>query len=119
MANPNSQLPAPTHQELIRQTAIGFPSSPVPFSRSISTASDTNEILHPDEAIRRRLTVYRTFLQHELDFLDSEIDALIQRPVSQDSTQEAAFLELRNGLKIRYNTLRVKFSRVCDLLAVL
>jgi hypothetical protein len=119
MATSNSYLPAPTHEELIRQTAVGIAGSPVPLSRSVSTASDTSEIVHPDEAIRRRLSVYQTFLQHELDFLDTEIQELIQRPISQDSIQEAAFLELRNGLKIRYNNLRVKLSRVSDLLAVL
>lgn len=119
MATPSSHLPAPTHEELTRQTAVGIASSPVPLSRSVSTASDSSDIVHPDEAMRRRLHVYRTFLEHELDFLDTEIRELIQRPVSEDRIQEAAFLELRNGLKIRYNNIRVKLSRVNDLLAVL
>jgi hypothetical protein len=69
--------------------------------------------------MRQRLVVYRTHLEHELDFVDNEIQALIQRPPSQDPSQEIAFMELRNSLKIRYNTLGKKLMRVNDLLALL
>ncbi len=119
MANPQIQLPAPSNNALIRQTAVGVVGSPVPLSRSVSGGSDRSDIVPPDEAMRQRLLVYRTHLEHELDFVDNEIMALIQRPPSQDPAQDAALLDLRNSLKIRYNNLRMKLTRVNDLLSVL
>ncbi len=109
------QLPAPSN--FTRQTALGVQSPTL--SRSLSVVSQESEIRTPDETMRHRLTVYKTHLEHELTFLDSEINALIQRPVSQNPAEDAAFLELRNSLKIRYNNTHKKLSRARDLLEVL
>lgn len=114
------QLPAPSTSTLVRQTAIGFAGSPIALSRSTSTGSDrSGDILPPDETIRRRLVVYRTYLEHESEFVENEIQALIQRPPSQNPGEDQALLELRNSLKVRYNTLRRRLVRVIDLLEAL
>jgi hypothetical protein len=119
MSNPTLQFPAPPTNNLIRQIAIGVAGSPIALSRGSSTGSGSSDILPPDESIRHRLLVYRTHLEHEIEFVDREILALIQRPPSQDAAQDAALLDLRNGLKIRYNNLCLKLTRVGDLLSVL
>lgn len=120
MSNPPIQLPAPSNSNLVRQTAVGIAGSPIALSRSTSTGSDrSGDILPPDETMRRRLVVYRTYLEHESDFVENEIQALIQRPPSQDPAEDHALLDLRNSLKVRYNTLRRRLVRVIDLLEAL
>jgi hypothetical protein len=109
--NQTIQLPPPS--PITRQIATGLNS---PLSRSVSTGS---EIRNPDETMRDRLSVYRTYLEHELEFLDNEIRALIERPPSQDPTQDHAFAVLRDGLKIRYNSLGVRLRKVKELLEVM
>ena len=63
--------------------------------------------------------VYRTYLEHEIDFVDNEIRALIERAPSQNPTQDAALLDLRESLKVRYNNLRTKLVKVNELLELL
>jgi hypothetical protein len=110
------QLPPPSN--ITRQTATGI-QTPNSLVRSTSTASDRSEIRNPDESMRSRLSVYRTYLEHELEFVDNEIHALIERPPSQDPAQDHALAELRDGLKIRYNGLRVRLGKVKELLEVM
>jgi len=105
------QLPPP--YSITRQIATGLNS---PLSRSVSTGS---EIRNPDETMRDRLGVYRTYLEHELEFVDNEIHALIARAPSQNPTQDHALAELCDGLKIRYNSLRVRLGKVKELLEVM
>jgi len=104
-------LPPPL--SITRQVATGLLGSPITLSREASIPSN------PDETMRDRLGVYRTYLEHELEFLDNEIHALIERPPSQDPTQDHAFAVLRDGLKIRYNSLRVRLGKVRELLEVM
>lgn len=108
------QLPPPS--SISRQTAVGLNS---PLSRSVSTVSDRSDIRNPDETMRHRLSVYRTYLEHEIQFVDNEIRALIEREPSQNPTQDAALLDLRDSLKIRYNSLRTKLVKVSELLELL
>ncbi len=105
------QLPPPSN--ITRQVATGLNS---PLSRSISTTSDRSDIRNPDDTMRQRLGVYRTYLEHEITFVDNEIMALIQRPPSQNPTDDAALMELRDSLKIRYNSLRARLVKVNELM---
>lgn len=95
---------------------VGSVGSPMSLVRSTSTAS---EIRTPEETLRDYLNAYKVFLEHEIQFVDNEIMALIERPPSDDPAQDGAFLTLRNNLKIRYNTLTNKLRRVNDLMEVM
>ena len=112
------QLPPPSIN-VTRQTAIGIIGSPLTLSRGTSNISDRSDIRHPDEVMREQLALYKTHLEHELQFVDNEIQALFQRTPSQDPVQEAALVELRNGLKVRYNRIRAKLTMVNDLLEIM
>ena len=113
MSNQQSlALPPPT--DLTRQNAV-----PSYLGRSISDASSASQIHHPDDTIRDRLLIYKENLEHERDFVDREIQALIERPPSVNQREEASFLQLRDDLKIRYNNIVLKLRRVMALLEVL
>ena len=114
----NAPLPPPSLQ-ITRQVAVGALGSPITLSREVSTASSRSENRSADEVMRERLGAYRIFLEHELDFLFNEIEALIRRAPSQNPVEDASLLELRDGLKVRYNNLRVKHTRVVALLEVM
>ena len=114
----STPLPPPS-LSFQRQTAVGLLGSPITLSREVSTSSSRSDTRHPDEIMRERLTVYRTYLEHEIEFVDNEIQALIERVPSQDPVQEGPFLELRDNLKIRYNGLTAKLTRVIALLEVM
>lgn len=92
-----------------RQVGLSSLGSPLELTRSISNRSDVQT---PEENIKQRLQVYKTYLEHEVDFIDSEIRALV-------GEIDPAFMDLRNGLKIRFNTLQTKLARVNALLEVL
>jgi hypothetical protein len=98
------ELPPPT--DLSRQTGIG---SPITLSRGTSTGSD--EIRSPEEEMRSKLLVYKTYLEHETDFLDKEITALLN--------QGEWGLVLRTRLKVRYNTVQRRLHCVVQLLDAL
>ena len=117
MSQPYINLPAPTNAE--RQVGVSLMGSPIILSRSTSNVSGVSDIRTPEESLRDRLLVYKTHLTHEIDFVNNEITALIQRPPSQDLSEEAALQDLRNGLKIRYNLLQARLTRVNALLEVL
>lgn len=108
------ELPPPT--DLSRQVGIG---SPVALSRGTSTASTLSDIRSPDEEIQFKLLAYKTYLEHESDFLENEIQALLDRQPGLDPLEERAFAELRNSLKIRYNGIQRKLHCVRELLAAL
>lgn len=110
------RLPAPSN--ITRQVATGI-QTPNSLARSTSTVSDRSDIRNPEETMRNRLGVYRTYLEHEIDFVDNEIRALIERAPSQNPTQDAALLDLRESLKVRYNNLRTKLVKVNELLELL
>jgi hypothetical protein len=69
--------------------------------------------------LRDSLGVYKTFLLHEIQFVDSEITALIERAPDPNPSQEAALQQLRDGLKIRFNNLQTRLARVNALLDVI
>lgn len=116
MSNPLLRLAPPS--PATRQTGIAI-GSPMILSRSTTDGSDLSDTQNPETSLRHRLLVFKVHLEHEIDFLDSEIHALIERPPSQNPVEDAALLELRDNLKIRYNTFRTRLVRVDDLLSVL
>lgn len=109
----------PTPIDLSRQVGVSSPSPNTPISRSTTVSSDRSEIRHPDVEILHRLTIYKTYLEHESTFVNTEICALIDREVGNDVQQEQQLLQLRQSLKLRFNTLQIRLSRVRALLDVL
>jgi hypothetical protein len=116
MSEPTDLPPPPL--SIRRQIATGVV-SPITLSREESTASSRSDIRHPDEIMRERLLTYKTYLEHEIQFTETEIRALIERPPSLDPVQQASFEQLRDNLKVRYNGLSAKLPRVLALLEVM
>ena len=114
----SNPLPPPSIT-ITRQTAVGLLGSPITLSREVSTTSSASDVQNPDEVMRQRLILYRNHLQHDIDFVNNEIHALIARAPSENPVEEDMLLNLRDDLKIRYNTLRVRLQRLCDLLEVM
>lgn len=110
-------LPPPS--PATRQVGVGTIGSPIVLSRGTSSLSNQSDIRNPEETLRDYLVAYKTFLQHDIDFVNNEINALIQRPPSDNPHLDASFLQLRNSLKIRFNTLTTRLTRVNALLEVL
>jgi hypothetical protein len=108
-------LPPPS--DLSRQVGISSPRSPI--SRSTTHSSDRSEIRHPDLEILIHLTTYKTYLEHESTFVDSEIRALMDRVPTSDAERERQLLDLRQNLKTRYNMMQIRLNRVRALLDVL
>lgn len=117
MSQPFINLPVPT--DVTRQVGVSVMGSPIVLSRSTSNISNVSDVRTPEESLRDRLLVYKTHLIHEVEFVDNEITALIQRPPSQDTSEQNALVDLRNGLKVRYNTLLLRLTHVNALLEVL
>lgn len=115
----DSNFLAPPSLNITRQIATGVLGSPITLSREVSTTSSRSEPRHPDEVMRERLLTYKTQLEHDVEFVNNEIQALIVRTPSQDPVQEAAWLKLRDDLKIRFNTLSARLSRLNLLLEVM
>jgi hypothetical protein len=112
------QLPPPS-LNITRQVATGLLGSPVTLSREVSTTSNRSDARRPDQVMLENLIHYRVYLEHEIDFLDNEIQALIQRPPSQNPVEDTSLLRLRDELKIRYNNMRAKHVRLLALLEVM
>ena len=110
-------LPPPS--PATRQVGVSLVGSPISLTRSTSSISGQSDIRTPEESLRDSLGVYKSFLLHEIQFIDSEITALIERSPDPNPSQEAALMQLRNGLKIRFNTLQTRLSRVNALLEVM
>ncbi len=110
-------LPPPS--PATRQVGVSLVGSPISLTRSTSSISGQSDIRTPEESLRDSLNVYKSFLRHEIAFIDNEITALIERAPDPDSRQEIALLQLRNGLKIRFNTLQTRLARVNALLEVM
>lgn len=113
----STHLPPPP-LSIRRQIATGVV-SPITLSREESLASSRSDVRHPDEIMRERLLVYKTYLEHEIQFTETEIRALIERPPSLDPVQQSTFEQLRDNLKVRYNSLSAKLPRVVALLEVM
>jgi hypothetical protein len=106
-------LPPPI--DLTRQIGISAAGSPIALSRSSSTGSDRSV----EDSVRARLETYLVFLQHEVDFIGNEIQALIDRQAGSDRVLEDSFLDLRDRLKVRFNGLQLKKQRLLSLLEVM
>lgn len=118
--NPYIGISLPPPSPVTRQvgTTGSIIGSPVSITQSISSVS-TPEVRNPEETLRDYLHAYKVFLEHEIQFIDNEIRALIERPPSDNPAEDGALLTLRNNLKIRYNTLTNKLRKVNDLLEVM
>lgn len=105
--------------DLTRQIGISAAGSPITLSRSSSTGSERSDARTVDQVLRARLEPYLIHLQHDIDFVANEIQALIEREPGPDRVQEERFLYLRDGLKVRFNHLQLKKERILALLEVL
>jgi hypothetical protein len=85
---------------ITRQIATGLLGSPITLSRETSTTSSPRN-------------------PNEITFIDNEIQALIVRTPYEDPVQEGHFRTLRDNLKVRYNDLSAKRTRVIALLEVM
>jgi hypothetical protein len=110
-------LPPPS--PATRQVGVSMMGSPISLTRSTSSVSGQSDIRTPEESLRDSLAAYKSFLLREIQFVDSEIIALIERAPDPNPNQEAALQQLRNGLKIRYNNLQTRLARVNALLEVM
>jgi hypothetical protein len=117
--NPYVGINLPPPSPATRQIGISMLGSPISPTRSTSSLSGASENRSPEETLREYLNGYKVFLEHEIQFVDNEIMALIERPASDNPAQDGAFLTLRNSLKIRYNTLTNRLRKVNDLLEVM
>ncbi len=111
--NPYIGINLPPPSPATRQVGAGSLGSP------LSITSTVSEIRSPEETLRDYLNAYKVFLEHEIQFVDNEILALIERQPSDNPAQESAFLTLRDNLKVRYNTLRTRLAKLEALLEVL
>ncbi len=114
MATPAFPLPPPIG--LLRQVGVHEIGSPIPLSRSSSVGSQEVSYENPDDMMRRRLLTYKTYLEHEIDFIGNEITAIIERVPGDNAHDTQVLEELKDSLKIRYNTLQKRYIRVKDLL---
>lgn len=105
-------LPVPT--DLSRQVGISETGSPIVLSRGTSDSS-----ANPDQAIQVRLLIYKNYLEHELTFTKTELQALDERAPSQDPHEEEILIELQKGLTIRVRRLERRLTNVCSLLDAL
>jgi hypothetical protein len=111
----NLPVPSPA----TRQVGVSLMGSPISLTRSTSSVSGQSDIRTPEESLRDSLAAYKSFLLREIQFIDSEITALIERAPDPNPSQEASLQQLRNGLKIRYNNLQTRLARVNALLEVI
>jgi hypothetical protein len=110
-------LPPPS--PATRQVGVSLVGSPISLARSTSSLSNQSDIRSPEEVLRDNLIAYKVFLEHEIQFVDTEIIALAERLPSDDPSVDAAFLRLRDGLKVRYNKLQTRLSYARALLETL
>lgn len=109
-------LPIPT--DLSRQVGVTEAGSPLPLSRSSSEASGSPRMF-PEETLRPRLVAYKVFLEHEIDFLTLEIQALQERNPGTTPSEQQSFQELRESLKVRYNLQTQRLTHLNALLRIL
>ncbi len=111
-------LPPPP-LDFTRQVGVSSYGSPIVLSRSSSSMSDRSDARTMDQVLKARLESYLTYLQHEIDFINNEIQALIHREPGPNEAQEQDLLRLREQLKVRFNHLQVKKERTVALIEVL
>lgn len=107
-------LPPPMN--ISRQVGVAETGSPIELSRG---SSGSTSPVNPELAIRLRLVSYKVYLEHEIDFVGNEIQALGQRDPSADPFENQILRELQDGLKIRYNGLQIRLTRTLALLEVM
>lgn len=118
MTTPSINLPVPI--DISRQVGVSENGSPMtPLSRGTSDASSTLSFQNQDHRMLNQLVVYKVYLEHEIVFVDSEIQALISRIPTDNRGQELSFLQLRDDLKVRYNTLQKRLVKVKELLELM
>ncbi len=117
--NPYVGINLPPPSPATRQVGMSMLGSPISLTRSTSSLSGASENRPLEETLREYLNAYKVFLEHEIQFVDNEILALIERQPSDNPAQESAFLTLRDNLKVRYNTLRTRLAKLEALLEVL
>lgn len=117
MSDHHLNLPIPFG--LRRQVGVTEVGSPLTISRGSSIGSPRVLPENQDEAMRVRLLSYKTYLEHDLDFVDSEISALIQRIRGPNRREETLLDELLDGLKVRHNSLQARLTRTKALLEVM
>lgn len=104
---------------LRRQVGVTEVGSPLTISRGSSIGSPRVVPENQDEAMRVRLLTYKTYLEHDMDFVDNEITALIRRIRSPNQEEETLLDQLLDGLKVRHNTLQARLTRTKALLEVM
>ena len=109
-------LPIPT--DLSRQVGVTEAGSPIALSRSSSEASGSPRVA-PETSLRSRLLAYIFFLEHEIDFLTTEIQALVDYPPATTPLERDSFRDLHESLKIRYNLQSSRMARAKALLELL
>ena len=77
-----------------------------PRSKNLNNESRQRESYY---TMNHSLIERKTRLEHDIEFLKSEIDALI-------STEEQSFQKLRQGLVIRYSSLKATLENITLLL---
>jgi hypothetical protein len=107
-------LPPP--MDISRQVGVAETGSPIELSRGSSGSSSP---VNPEIAMRLRLVSYKVYLEHEIDFVRNEIQALGERDLSADPFEDQILRELQDGLKVRYNALQIRLTRALALLEVM
>lgn len=117
MTDNSLHLPIPIG--LSRQVGVSDMGSPLTISRGSSVSSPRVLPENQDEVMRSRLLAYKTYLEHDIDFVSSEIAALINRIPGPNPQEEALLEELKDGLKVRFNVLQARLTRTNALLEVM
>jgi hypothetical protein len=104
---------------LSRQVGVSDMGSPLTISRGSSVTSPRVLPDNQDETMRQHLLNYKTYLEHDIDFVNSEIFALINRVPGPNQQEETLLEELKEGLKVRFNTLQARLTRTKALLEVM
>jgi hypothetical protein len=102
--------------DISRQIGVAETGSPIELSRGSSGSSSP---VNPEIAMRLRLLSYKVYLEHEIEFVGHEIQALAERNPSADTFEDQILRELHDGLKVRYTGLQLRLTRTVALLEVL
>ena len=114
-----SQLNLPIPTGLSRQIGISDLGSPIVLSRGSSIGSLIVDTRSPEDRLRDDLLNYKTSLEHDIDFIETEIAALSTRDRIAPPEEEALLDELHEGLKVRFNLLQTRLAKVTALLDVM
>lgn len=115
----DNSLNLPIPVGLSRQVGVSDMGSPLTISRGSSIGSPRPHLENQDEVMRNNLLAYKVCLEHDIDFINTEIFALIHRVPGTDPQEEALLEELKDGLKVRFNVLQARLTRTKALLEVM